>query len=356
MSSLGRKTPDVPDRRLSYVLHVYHQRYNPVTGGRRNEYVTYDYEGTQHNGLVTKNATSAFDQAMWVEARGKIFNTLGVWGIKRRGEDNLCYDYDLERTGVSLNYIFFDNDRKLESLTAKHNDAKLKRWQIRMAPYNEHEFLVEGRQKLYLGYYFRDVLMYFTEKDSPEKIIGHALVADKYGYTEHGGKYYLDLFCAKECGNALMKVYQAHCNDRPTMTYSNMKVLYFYHRHGFKIGKECSDNFTFNVGSLNRSYLVKDAEFSKEQNELGRLSIKHSLGLFDEQDFGTPHCCYQKCKRYSETSTTKEKEKIYEQYAKKLCFESIAIIYCPPKRKSPTRKSPRSAFFKTRAQLCRARS
>ena len=187
MPSSGRKTPDVPVKRLSCVLHVYHQRYDPDTQERRNEYVTYYYEGTQHNGVVTKNATTAFDKAMWVGAREMIFNTTGVRGTKRSTEDNLCYDYDLERSGVSLNYIFFDNDRKLESLTAKHTEAKLKRWQIRMAPYDEDEFLVEGRQKLYLGYYFRDVLMYFTEKDSPDKVIGHALVADKYGYTEHGG-------------------------------------------------------------------------------------------------------------------------------------------------------------------------
>ena len=342
---------------LSCVVHVFHQRYDPSTGARRDEYVSYDYEGTTYDGVVTKNTPAGFDQRMWVEAREKIFNTLGVRGTKRTVRDNLCYDRDLGRSGVALSFIFFDIDKRLEDMRRRFKDEELIAWQTRMAPYSQEEFLQQGQQ-LYDGFYFRDIMMYVTEKERPEKVIGHILIADKYGYTNYGGKYYLDLFCSKGCGNALMKVYKAHCNDRPTILYSNMKVMYFYNRHGFKIGKECSQDFPFDIKKLNQQGLVKGM-FSDAQHELGSLCIDNRLGLLDEIDVGKKSC-YEKCSLYAGASTAKERAVIYKQYADKLCFENVAMVYCPrssPKKKSPTLKRGGPGVYKrTRTRLCRSRS
>jgi len=332
---------------MSYVVDIYHQKFDPVTKTSKPFYTQYRINDAMK---VRKTTPSTFcSQEQWSAGRERIFQTLRFDKSEDDADKSLCYDGKNKKLGISFNLLFLEHHDAIED-NVKYSEAKRKKWKLQMLPYDAAE-LKRNKQRAGDLDYLRDFFLLVTnvDKDS-DKLIGFILGADEYGYTNKKQKYYLDVFCSKEkSGKYLMTVYKQHFKERPTILMSNISAMYFYDQHGFKIANTCAENFTFPIDSLQKSMLNEGEERTAAQKQLGQMCIQNRLGHYDNIENDLKESCYKLCNKYQGAKNSQQRNQIYAEYDRLNCFENVAMIYCP-KATTPGKKTRR--YRKTVTQLC----
>jgi hypothetical protein len=291
---------------------------------------------------------------MWQRTRQKIFNNLGFRTNKnpRIKEDNLCFNTTLGNVQVLPSFILMKDSFPADGRVT-FTPEQLLELPPRIAPWDSTEaedingsphmlrdFMVVLTSNDYTNHrveaedersYREHIDALQSIKGRKEKLerhpsqksdlYGYVLGSDKYGYES--GLHYVDVVCAEQGrGKHLMQVYKHHFNDLPTLLYANIEVVGFYHKLGFKLGKNCDDQYDIDLTDFPRTISSVKGLLHPKHREVGELSIRHGLGLRDlyEKDL-----CHKIRKQYEET----RREEDVKKYLKQFCYQNVAMVYCP---------------------------
>jgi hypothetical protein len=325
---------------------------------------------------------------MWVYARSKIFNNFGFRRTKNANIkiENLCYNPDIGKVQVQPSFILMMSPFTVDGRNT-FSPGELTNLPRRIAPWDDAEAQeLHGLDSLP---YLRDIMVLLTTNDYanpdieridrtlynnyaqslqpsesnrpvrtgqadaifPQKddLVGYILGSTRYGFGR--GIYYVDVVCADTGrGKTLLKAYQNHFRDKPTLLYANIEVIGFYDKLGFKIGKKCDELIAFDLQGFPRSTLPEKGAFHDKQKELARVSLQNGLGLIE---LTRGEACNKIVQKYREETDDVKKTEILNKYTKQRCFENVAMIYCPVKSKSKEKEKEKEKTRDTDAVYCK---